>query len=312
MIPVLDRAAYLERLLRPDRKADFFLACYDHRLGAISRDSSLMLAPLDDHMFHRGDGVFEAVKFLEGRLYQLDAHLERLRRAAADISLEPPCPWAQIRAAALELCRAAENPAGILRLFLGRGPGGFGLDPEECPRASFYAVVTRFTPQPPEWYERGLSAFRSSVPAKPPHLAHIKSTNYLSAVLMTLEGKTKGKHVPLCFDAQGCLAESATANVCLVDKNGALIMPEFTQAMPGVTALRALELLRGRLPCAVRPVPEEEIFTASELLLLGTSPGCVSITEYEDRPVGAGGRGPVARLLYSLLEEDLRAHGSAF
>jgi branched-chain amino acid aminotransferase len=310
MIPILDRRTYLERLLSAERAgADAILAYYEHRLGAIVRDGRLMLAPLDDHMFHRGDGVFEAAKFTHGRLYQLDGHLTRLRRSAEGIRLAPPCPWEEVRSLALETARAAGSEAGQLRVFLGRGPGGFGLDPAEAPRPSLYIVATRFSPRPPSWYERGLTGFRTSVPARAPHLSQIKDTNYLNAVFMTLEARDRGKDIPLCFDAGGALTESATANICLVDKEGVLVVPEFTQALPGTTILRALELLRGKIPREIRRVPEEEIFEAAELLLLGTSPGCAPVTEYEGRPIGGGRRGPVARLIYDLLEEDLLRNG---
>ncbi len=38
----------------------------------------------------RGDGVFEAVRSYGGRLFRLEAHLERLQRSAALLQLDPP------------------------------------------------------------------------------------------------------------------------------------------------------------------------------------------------------------------------------
>ena len=43
-------------------------------------DPRLMTIPLDDHLVHRGDGVFEALAIVGGKVYQLDAHLARLKR----------------------------------------------------------------------------------------------------------------------------------------------------------------------------------------------------------------------------------------
>lgn len=313
MIPVLDKDAYLARLLAAPRPGiGSVLAFYEHRVGAVCTEGALLLAPLDDHMFHRGDGVFEAVKFVDGRLYQFAEHLERLQRSAAGIRLEPPAPWDDLAAAALETVRAARVREGQLRLFLGRGPGGFGVDPAECPAPSFYAVVSRLKVQPEAWYEKGLRGFKSSVPARPAHTSHIKDTNYLPAVFMMMEAHDRGLDTPVVFDAEGCLAESAVANICLVDRAGVLVAPEFTHALPGTTIRRAMELLRGKVECVVRRVPEADIFAASELLLLGTSPNCVSIVEYEGRKIGDGRRGPVSRLLFELMEEDIRRNGLAF
>jgi branched-chain amino acid aminotransferase len=313
MIPVLDKAAYLERLLGAERPGiASLLAFYDHRVGAVCTEGSLLLAPLDDHMFHRGDGVFEALKFVDGRIYQFYEHMDRMKKSASSLRLAPPVSWEEFEEIVLKTVRAAQVKTGYLRVFLGRGPGGFGVDPAECPRPSFYVVVNHFAPYPESWYEKGLRGFRSSMPPRPAQTSHIKDTNYLFAVMMTMEAHDLGLDTPLVFDDHGCLAESAVANICLVDQEGLLVVPEFTHALPGTTIRRAMELLEGKVGCTIRRVPEEDIFAASELLLLGTSPNCASIVEYAGQKIGSGGRGPVSRMLNALIEEDIRLNGLVF
>lgn len=313
MIPTLDQTTYLKRLLAAPRPhIDSVLAFYDHRVGAICTEATLLLGPLDDHMFHRGDGVFEAMKFVDGRIYQFNEHMERMQRSASSIRLTPPLAWNELGDIALETVRAANTQTGHLRLFLGRGPGGFGVDPSECPNSSFYVVVSRFKPHSESWYEKGLKGFKSSVPARPAHMSHIKDTNYLPAVLMMLEARDKGADTPFVFDADGNLAESAVANICLVDKQGWLVVPEFTHALPGTTIRRAMELLQGKTECVIRRVPESDILQAAEVLMLGTSPNCASIVEYEGQKIGDGKRGPISRLLNGLIEEDIKSNGLAF
>lgn len=313
MIPVLERDAYLERMLRAPRpNIGKVLAFHDHRVGAICTDGELLFGPLDDHMFHRGDGVFEALKFVDGRIYQYEEHLARMRRSASSIRLEPPAGWEELSNAALETVRAAGVQTGQLRMFLGRGPGGFGVDPAECPDSSFYAVVSSFTPYPESWYEKGLRGFKSSLPPRPAQSSHIKDTNYLFAAMMTMEAHDRGMDTPFVFDSEGCLAESAVANICLVDRAGALVAPGFTHALPGTTVRRAMELLKGTVRCEIRRVPEADILRASEVLLLGTSPNCASIVEYEGEKISRGKRGEVSRLLNGLIEEDIRTNGLAF
>lgn len=313
MIPVLGREAYIERLLEAPRPGlNSVLAFYEHRVGAICKSPELLFGPLDDHMFHRGDGVFEALKFVDGKIYQFGEHITRMQRSAGSIRLAPPVPWEELREAALATTRAADTPNGHLRLFLGRGPGGFGVDPAESPQSSFYVVVSRFTPHPESWYEKGLKGFHSVMPARPAHLSKIKDTNYLTASMMFMEAHDRGMDTPLVFDAEGYLAESAVANICLINANGQLVVPEFRHALPGTTIRRAMELLEGKIECLVRPVAESEIYESSELLLLGTSPNCASIVQYEGKAIGNGTRGPVSRLLNQLIEEDIRLNGLAF
>ncbi len=294
MIPVLDTDDYVARLLSRERPGEAgILAFYEHRVGAVCRNPRLMLMPLDDHLAHRGDGIFESMKYLHRRIYQLDAHLERMRRSAAGLYLAPPCAWERMREIIVEVARAGGEANGSIRVLVGRGPGGFGIDPAECPEPSLYVAAYRFTPKP--------TAFRSTIPAKQGYLARIKNANYLPNVLMTREAHERGMDVPFSFDEEGCLAETAIANVALVDETGTLVVPEFTNALAGTTVLRAVELAQGELPVSFR-----------KILVLGTSSDCVAVVAYEGRPVGEGRPGPVSRRLRALLQADLLENGVPF
>ncbi len=311
MIPVLSSEEYLNRMLGLPRVcADEILAFYEHRIGAICTDPKVMLLPLDDHIAHRGDGVFETIKYTDGLMYQLDPHLERMRRSAAAMFLEPPCPWETIREVIIAVAAAGGEKAGQLRVLLGRGQGGFGVDPGECPEASLYVVAYRFHAKPESWFENGLKGFRTSIPAKQSHMARVKNTNYVPNALMIREGKERDADIPFCFDDRDFLAESAVANLCLVDESGALAVPEFTHSLPGTTLLRAMELIRDEVRVVTRNIREEEIFKAREVLLLGTGPDCVAISFYEGRPVADGKPGPVSARLRALIKQDIRKIGT--
>lgn len=310
-VPVYSSEEFLQKMLAIPRKcAPEILAFYEHRVGAICTDAQVMFAPLDDHLCHRGDGVFESVKYTEGRIYQLDAHLERMQRSAAGLFLTPPVSWERIRELVLETAAAGKDPLGQMRILLGRGPGGFGIDPFECPEASLYLIAYRFHAKPESWFENGLKGYRTSVPAKQPYMAKLKNTNYVPNMLMIREGREKGMDTPFCFDDMGYLAESAIANLCIVDASGTLSVPEFTSSLPGTTLLRALELLEGALPITFRRISEGEITSAREVILFGTGPDCVAITSYEGKKIGNGKAGPIAEKARKLIVEDIRATGA--
>lgn len=310
MKPILSYDQYLQKLLAAPRPgAENFLAYYDHRVGAICTDPRLMLLPLDDHLAHRGDGIFETVKYSDGYLYRLDRHLERMHRSAAGIFLEPPCSWQELRELVIEVAGASKTPTGQIRILLGRGPGGFGIDPAESPVSSLYLAAYRFVPKPAEWYQKGLKGFRTRYPAKQGYMAKIKTANYLPNALMIREAGELGKDTPFCFDEDYFLTESAIANICLVSQDDVIEVPEFVNALPGTTMMRALELLEGKITYRFRRLRECDLDRAKELLLLGTGPDCVAVTEYEGKPVGEGTEGPVAKMLRELIREDIRKTG---
>jgi len=308
---VLDANNYLERLLAAPRPgAANILAFLDYRVGAICKEPKLLLIPLDDHLCHRGDGVFETLAYRSRRVLLLDVHLERLRNSASALHLAPPCSWEELRSLILDVARASGVEQGVLRILLGRGPGGFGISPTECPVPSLYIIALHAPDLPETVYEKGFSACRSSIPARQSYLARIKHINYLPSVLMSEEARQRGFDIPLSFDDQGHLAESAIANVALVDAQGTLVVPAFTHSLPGTTVLKALELIRPHMPVKTRSVLEEEIYDAREFLLFSTSPGCVPITSYEGRPISDGLPGPTAKFLRQTLREALLREGT--
>lgn len=307
---ILGSKEYLERMLAAPRPgAGQVLAFYEHRIGAVCKDPELMLMPWDDHLVHRGDGVFETIKWVDGRVYLLDEHLARMGRSGKAIGLEPPCPWEEVREIVLDIGRATGVDKGLFRMLLGRGPGGFGIDPSECPTPSLYIAAYQYTPKPAAFYEKGVTAFRTSIPAKQSYLATIKSIDYLPNVLMKKEAAAKGKDFPVCFDAQGFLAEGATENIAIVDASGCICVPNLNNALSGTTLLRVLELAKGEISHCYKTISEADIAVANEMIVLGTTAQCISIVEYNDRPVGDGKPGPVSKRLLELLKKDLVEYG---
>lgn len=312
MLPIVeDPREYLDLLLQAPRPgAQKVYAFYDHRIGVIGKDPRMMLLPLDDHLVHRGDGVFETLKFLDRKLYQLDAHLDRLVFSAESIFLEPPCPWKNLRSMILEVARAAEQDRGLVRILLGRGPGGFGIDIAECPSTSLYIVVYDLPSRPEEIYERGVTASRCGVPAKCGLLAKIKSVNYLPNVLMKREAARQGWDYSLCFDDQGFLAEGALENVCLVDAQGRVVVPELNNALTGTTLMRSLDAVKGEYPVVFRHVREDDLYLAREVILLGTTIDALSVVRFNKKPIHDARPGAVSRRIRRFLIQDLAENGA--
>ncbi|HKK32019.1 MAG TPA: aminotransferase class IV [Desulfomicrobiaceae bacterium] len=313
MVKVASQYEYMERILALERpgEEDIF-AFYEHRLGAIFTNPRLMLLPLDDHLVHRGEGIFESLKFVDGRIYQLDPHLERMQRGAKSLYLSAPCPWDTLREILMDVARASGHRDGLLSVFIGRGPGGFTTDFRECPVTSLYVVARRFRRRPETFWEKGVTAFKSSIPAKQKYLSRIKSVNYLPNVLMKREAIERGVDFPLCFDGHGFLAEGATENVVLVEQKGTLVVPEMGSALAGTTMLRGLELVQNEMEIVSRPVSGDEILEARELIAMGTSIDAVGVVRYNGKPIHDARPGPVAARLREVLIRDVQENGVPF
>ncbi|MEW5911420.1 MAG: aminotransferase class IV [Thermodesulfobacteriota bacterium] len=305
--PILSPEEAVQRLKALPRPwASDYLAMYSIWLGGIVTDPWLMSVPMDDHLVHRGDGVFEATKCVHGRIYLFERHLERLHRSAAGIHLTPPLTRTELTALAKAVVRAGGQRDCMLRIYLSRGPGGFTTNPFECPQPGLYLVAGRAHPPAPGAYEHGVQVGVSQMPSKSGFFASVKSCNYLPNVLLKREAVNRGWDFAVCLDADGHLAEGSTENVGLVDPQGRLLLPLPENILEGTTVGRCTELAQDMgLSVERRALTVEDLKQASEAMLFGTTLDVLPITRLAGRPLAGGRPGPVAQELLRRLRQDI-------
>ena len=294
---------------RPD--ADSFYSFYSSVWDAVTTDPSLMLVPVDDHLVHRGDGVFDSAKCIGGKVFNFDSHLARLLRCATAIGISSPWSADDIKAIAYEAIAAGGHPDCSVRIIIARGPGGMGVAPSDSPRPSLYVATYRTGPVFMDSHPNGASLVRSELVAKPPRFATVKSCNYLQNVLMKAELALRGADFICSFDSAGHLAEGPTENDGIVTADGILAFPRPDNILAGTTMMRCIaygeKLAEQGLVKGVerRDITEADIFAAREILACGTTIHVVSVTSYEGKPVADGRPGPVAAALQRMLEEEM-------
>lgn len=312
----LDRSSYLEALGRGQPWHSGYYAMYSSLLDGVVTDPSLMLLPIDDHLVHRGDGVFDTGKCWQGAIYNFDAHLRRLQRSAEAIGLAWPGGREEILRLSCETIRAGGRRDCNVRVILARGPGSFGVNPYDSPEPALYIAVYALSPTFMTNHPAGAAVRRSQVPPKPPAFAGIKNCNYLPNVMMKREAVDWGVDFVVGFDDQGFLAEGPTENFGIVTRDGELAFPKLDNILAGTTMLRMLELAQalvasGELRAVVhRDITEAEIFDAAEMLIVGTTLNVAAARAYEDRPIGAGRPGPVYARLSRMLDDDIASNSS--
>src|SRR5690349_4463084 len=93
--------------------------------GQMLSDPSSPAVVVSDHGLTVGDGVFEAVKVVDGRPFALTRHLERLGRSATSLGLPAP-DTEQLRSAVDEVLDREHLPLGRLRITYTGGPAPLG------------------------------------------------------------------------------------------------------------------------------------------------------------------------------------------
>jgi 4-amino-4-deoxychorismate lyase len=313
-LPLLTAADVLSRLtaLRARQPVNFW-AFYSSQLGGIVTDPALMVLPFDDHIVHRGHGIFDTAAIVDGKIYDLEAHLDRFLKSATRSKLRLPGSRDEMRDIIVRTTAASGRRDGSIRYWLSSGPGSLELTPAAGAEPGFFVMVFAGLSYPDRWYSQGLKVMTTTYPIKAPLYAITKATNYLPNVLMQMEAKEAGFDNGVFIDAEGNVGESSNMNVAFVSAGGALVHPKFDHILSGCTSLRLLELaesLRQRGVISgieVRDIPVAEARASREMLLLGSSVKVAPIVQWDDRMIGDGKPGPVARALLELLEEDMRS-----
>jgi 4-amino-4-deoxychorismate lyase len=309
--PILTTEDALARLSQGvHEKSTNFAAMYSSVLGGIVTDPALMVLPLDDHMVHRGHAVFDTAAIVNGQLYQLDPHLERLLRSAEMARIPLPYEPQEMRQIIIDTATASGWRDASVRYWLSAGPGGFGLSAAECVGSSFYVMIFRGQISPESYYTEGMKVITSHVAIKPPYFARVKSTNYLPNALVILDAKDHGADNGIFIDERGLVGESSNMNVAFVTHDRVFRHPKFDAILSGITIQRIMELAQqlvqqGDLKeIVVDDISVEEGRAAAEMMLVGSSIKVAPVVQWDGQPIGDGKPGPIAKKLLDLWNED--------
>jgi branched-chain amino acid aminotransferase len=259
-----------------------------------------------DHGLLYGDGVFEGIRFYNGRVFRFDEHMNRLFDSARAIALNIGLDKAAVAEATLETIRQNNLQDGYIRLVVTRGVGDLGLNPYLCPKASIIIIASAITLYPAEKYQNGLDVVTCAT-RRIPHGAlspMVKSLNYLNNVMAKIEAINAGAGEGLMLNEQGFVAECTGDNIFIV-KNGVISTPPIASgALAGVTRAVVFDLAHEfGIPIFEPMMTRYDIFTADECFLTGTAAEVIPAVNLDTRPIGDGKPGPVTRRLMARFSE---------
>ena len=276
------------------------------------------VVPVLDRSFLYGDGAFDTAVARGGRVFKLDAHLDRLLRSLAVLRIPPPLPRVELREAALDLMRRNGMVDGFLRVVVSRGTCSYiSLDPRTAAGGPTLVMLTRPADPPRELaaihgQASGARAITAAVRKTPTASleSRVKSNNYLNSILARWEAIDAGVDEAILLDSRGCVTEGSGDNLFAVSGRR-LLTPPALNILEGITRETILELApRASLDAEVRDLTPYDLYTADEVFLTSTVVGVMPIVELDGRAIGMGKIGPIARRLQALYDEAVIAEGT--
>jgi branched-chain amino acid aminotransferase len=267
-----------------------------------------------DHGLLYGDGIFEGIRFYNGRVFRLEEHLERLWDSARSICLEIPMSQRAMGEALLETIRKNDLRDGYIRLIVTRGVGNLGLNPEQCKQPSVIIIVAQVSLYSESVYRNGLSVVTCATRRTNPSALNpaVKSLNYLNNVMARIEANLAGADEALMLNDEGNVAECTADNVFVI-KHGQIFTPPITAgALRGITRAVVFEIA-GELGIKISEtdITRHDVFIADECFLTGTAAEIIPVVKADGRPIRNGKPGPITLRMIARFREITRSTGTA-
>jgi branched-chain amino acid aminotransferase len=248
--------------------------------GGLLEDPTAAAITVSDHGFTVGDGVFEAVKVVDGRPFALTRHLQRLARSAAGLGL-PEVDMEQVRRAVSAVLRGHDLPLGRLRITYTAGVAPLGSGRADAPPT--LAVVAAPMEAPSSTADVVLVPWPRNERGA---LAGLKTTSYAENVIALAHAAELGAREALFANTAGNLCEGTGTNVFYVVDEELRTPTLASGCLAGVTRALVLEWYGAR----EIDEPAEVLQGASEIFLVSTTRDIQPVRRCDGRELTAPGR----------------------
>lgn len=249
-----------------------------------------------DHAFWMSTMVFDGARAIKGLVPDLDAHCRRLGNSARSMMLEPTLDPSEVA----DLCREAvrrlprDTDYYIRPMYFARG--GFVVP---VPDTTDFVLAVYETPMPSEGgFSAAFSSYRR--PARDMAPTDSKaSCLYPNTQRALVEAARRGVDNAVILDANGNVAEFATANLWIA-KDGVALTPACNGTfLDGVTRRRVAQLLTDAgVEVIETSLTAKDLAEADEIFSTGNYGKVMPVTRFEGRDLEPGPVYRQARTLY--------------
>ncbi len=252
-----------------------------------------------DHCFLYGDGIFEGIRLINGKVLLHEEHMGRLYDSALIVRI-PMVPKEEYERQLFAAVKASNLGHGYIRVVVTRGIGDLGINPAKCSNPRLVIIVANLRLYPEELYEKGIRLIIART-RKIPYASFdcgVKSCNYINNVMATWELIDKSADEAIMTDENGIVSEATVDNIFGIRCNSLFTPSLDTNCLGGVTRAKIMQIAKkqGMQVLEGRFTPRDFMF-ADEVFLSGTGAGIIPVAKIEHLAIGNGKIGEKTRRL---------------
>ena len=256
-----------------------------------------------DRGFLFGDGIYEVVPVIYGKLIDTNYFLERLERSLFELSISWPCSEQDYIEMMENLIEKNKLKEGIVYSQVTRGPADRDFPFPKTTKPGIVAFTSQMEILNNPDFETGIPV--TTTPDIRWKRRDIKSINLLGQVMAKQDAISQnGKEAWMVESGQ--VTEGASSSAYIV-KNSVLITRPLSNAiLPGIRRRTILEIAEdANIAIEERAFSVAEAKTADEALISSATTMVLGVTSIDGSLIGDGAPGPITKKLRKLYQDRI-------
>ena len=256
-----------------------------------------------DRGFIFGDGIYEVVPVIRGKIVDKDYFLERLERSLFELSIPWPCSAQEYIGMMNDLIAKNELQEGIVYSQVTRGPAERNFPFPKSVQPGIIAFTSQMDILDNPDFETGIAV--TTTPDLRWKRRDIKSINLLGQVLAKQDAITQNSKEAWMVE-NGEITEGASSSAYIV-KNDVLVTRSLSNAiLPGIRRRTIIELAdSANITVEERTFSVVEAKAADEALISSATTMVLGVVSIDGRLIGDGTPGPITRKLRGLYQNRI-------
>lgn len=259
---------------------------------------------IEDRGYQFADGVYEVIALMNGKLIDLEPHLDRLDYSLAELKIERPVSREVLVHILKTTLQRNRLLSGMVYIQITRGvaPRYHGFPKAAEPTLVITCSYVNFEKIEGE-KKKGIKVI--SLPDIRWRRPDIKSISLLPNVLGKQQALEQGAYEAILINREGYITESNSTNFWIIPKAGILqTFPISQQILNGITRRRVSQLaVKEGWEIVEKPFTLEQAKQAEEAFLSSSISGIMPVIAIDNQLIGTGKPGMIVSKLIDLYKE---------